>query len=77
MAVEGHRPLLAMVVEVEQVYFHCAKAFLRSRLWQPKTWRPEAVASRARIAQVLERPDDDVQDLERYYGPSYAANLYT
>lgn len=22
----------------EQVFFHCAKAFKRSKLWQPETW---------------------------------------
>src|SRR5688500_1150728 len=50
MVEKGHRPLLAMVVAVEQVFFHCAKAFLRSKLWEPETWRPDAVPSRARIA---------------------------
>jgi hypothetical protein len=28
------------------------------------------------IAQTLERPDDTLEDLERYYGPSYADGLY-
>ena len=44
MVVKGHRPLLALVVDVEEVFFHCAKAFLRSGLWKPETWDPEAVA---------------------------------
>jgi uncharacterized protein len=76
LVVRGHRPQLAMLVEVEQVFFHCAKAFLRSRLWQPETWNPEAVDSRAQIAHQLERPDEPIEDLERYYGPSYGDNLY-
>jgi predicted pyridoxine 5'-phosphate oxidase superfamily flavin-nucleotide-binding protein len=29
---------LAVVVEVEELYMHCAKAFLRSSLWKPETW---------------------------------------
>jgi len=29
---------LAVVVTVDDVYVHCAKAFRRSRLWQPDTW---------------------------------------
>ena len=33
MVVRGHRPVLAVVVEIEEVFFHCAKAFLRSGLW--------------------------------------------
>ena len=32
-----------MLVEIEQVFFHCPKAFMRSQLWQPESWKPEAV----------------------------------
>jgi PPOX class probable FMN-dependent enzyme len=38
LAVQGKRPKLAVVVEVEELYMHCAKAFLRSSLWDPSTW---------------------------------------
>jgi uncharacterized protein len=76
MTVKGHRPVLAMIVEIEQVFHHCSKAFLRSNLWQPDTWTPEAVASRAVIARTLERPGDRLEDLQRYYGPEYAQRLY-
>ncbi len=38
LVVKGKRPKLAVVVEVEQLYMHCAKAFLRSSLWDPETW---------------------------------------
>ncbi|WP_103351919.1 pyridoxamine 5'-phosphate oxidase family protein [Amycolatopsis sp. CA-128772] len=38
LVVRDKRPKLAVVVEVEQVYMHCAKAFLRSSLWDPATW---------------------------------------
>jgi uncharacterized protein len=76
MVVRGHRPVLALHVEVEEVFYHCAKAFLRSELWEPGTWDPAAVPSRARIAQRLERPDETLEDLERHYGPAYAAGLY-
>jgi hypothetical protein len=34
----GQPALLAIRVHVEQVFFHCAKAFKRSRLWQPDSW---------------------------------------
>jgi PPOX class probable FMN-dependent enzyme len=76
MIVRGHRPALAMLVEVEQVFTHCAKALLRSKLWQRESWEPDRVPSRARIAQALERPEDTVEALEQYYGPSYAEKLY-
>lgn len=77
LVVKGHRPVLALVVEVETVFHHCAKAFLRSQLWDPETWDPEAVvARRAVIAQQLERPESTVDELDAYYGPSYADQLY-
>jgi hypothetical protein len=33
--VDGKRPKVAIRVRVEEQFFHCAKAFRRSRLWQP------------------------------------------
>lgn len=76
LVVKGRRPVLVCEVEVDQVFFHCAKAFLRSQLWEPSTWRPDDLPSRARIAHTLERPQDSLEELERYYGPQYRANLY-
>lgn len=76
MIVDGHRPLLGLVVSVEEVFYHCQKAFLRSKLWQPESWTPDAVASRATISQAIERPDTPIDELERYYGEAYAQGLY-
>ena len=40
-AYQGRLPLTVLRVAVEEVFLHCAKALLRSKLWQPETW-PEA-----------------------------------
>jgi PPOX class probable FMN-dependent enzyme len=77
LVVKGHLPLLAMVVEIDELFHHCAKAFLRSSLWDPSTWSPESrVPRRAVLAHQLERPDASVEELDEYYGPSYAENIY-
>ncbi|MFC7219371.1 pyridoxamine 5'-phosphate oxidase family protein [Streptomyces polyrhachis] len=76
MTVKGHRPQLALVVGIEQVFHHCPKAFLRSGTWQPETWDPEALPGRARIAKLLEAPERSLEELEEYYGPKYAERLY-
>src|SRR5262249_24068134 len=76
MTIKGHRPLLALVVEIEQLFYHCPKAFLRANLWKPASWDPAAVPSKAQIAHHLERPQDTLEDLQRYYGPAYSARLY-
>ena len=73
---KGHRPRLALQVEIEQVFFHCSKAFLRSELWQPETWSPDAIPTRAVIAKALERSDQPIEEIEAYYGPNYGKNLY-
>jgi PPOX class probable FMN-dependent enzyme len=45
----GGRPAeLALIVHAEEVYIHCAKALIRSRLWDPATW-PEELPSAAEI----------------------------
>ena len=76
LIVKGHRPEIVVEVAIEQVFFHCSKAFLRSRLWDPETWDPEAVPSRALIAKSLERPDESLDELEAYYGKAYSDGLY-
>ncbi len=76
MVVKGHRPALALVVHVEQVFFHCAKAFLRSGLWEHSTWTPAALPSRAEIVKSIEDVPETLEELETYYGPDYAKRLY-
>ena len=78
LTVRGRRPVLAMVVEIETVFFHCSKAFRRSQLWEPGTWQPERVPSRAAIAHELEPVAGlGIAELEEYYRPeNYDKGLY-
>ncbi len=75
MAVKGRRPIMAVVVDIDEVFHHCAKAFLRSKLWDPQSWE-DPVPPRAVIAQTLEAQDKSLAELTEYYGPSYAEKLY-
>jgi uncharacterized protein len=75
MIVKGHRPILALVVEIEEIFHHCAKAFLRSQLWRPETWL-DPVPARPVIVKTLERPDEPLEELSTYYGDQYAKHLY-
>ncbi|MCC6704054.1 MAG: pyridoxamine 5'-phosphate oxidase family protein, partial [Thermomicrobiales bacterium] len=38
LQIQGKTPKLATVVEIDEVYMHCARAFLRSGLWKPESW---------------------------------------
>ena len=40
MAVQGKEPKCAIVISVRQAYLHCAKALLRSKLWQSDYVQP-------------------------------------
>src|SRR6478672_9668375 len=66
MTVQGKRPILALEIAVDEVFFHCAKAFLRSNAWDPESWDPGAVPSVAQLAQAM-RQDMSLEQLEKYY----------
>jgi PPOX class probable FMN-dependent enzyme len=77
MVVRGHRPTLAIVVEIEQIFFHCAKAFKRSSLWQPDSWAdPTALPSIACITKDVMDIPETLEELEQYYGEAYEKRLY-
>ncbi|MDP9026041.1 MAG: pyridoxamine 5'-phosphate oxidase family protein, partial [Actinomycetota bacterium] len=66
MIVRGNRPELAVLVDVDEVFFHCSKAFLRSKAWEPEAWQPTAAPRRAVIAHAVERPEDSLDQLDAY-----------
>ena len=71
-AYDGTQPMVALGIDVDEVYLHCAKAFRRSGLWDPASW-PEA-GDRPRAAEIwkghlhMEAPADAIEaDLEAGY----------
>ncbi len=84
LAVKGKRPVLALLVEIEEILGHCAKALVRAQAWHPQTWRPGEVAdvsatARARRAQGLPELHEgvtSVAELEQAQVASYGDDLY-
>jgi PPOX class probable FMN-dependent enzyme len=77
MTVRGNRPVLALLIEIDQIFFHCAKAFMRSELWQPQSWRPDALPSAAALTKAVQDTPETLEELEEYYAPAnYAKLLY-
>jgi PPOX class probable FMN-dependent enzyme len=76
MTVQGKRPLLALEIAIEEVFFHCAKAFLRSNAWKPETWNPTALPSVAEIAKALRSDWTEAQLDERYNEDNMRRVLY-
>jgi PPOX class probable FMN-dependent enzyme len=76
LAVKGKRPILALEVHVDEVFFHCSKAFLRSNAWQPETWTPGSVPSTAVLAKSF-KAEQSLEELEAYYSDeNYRKMLY-
>ena len=66
----GKPPRTAIVVETEEVYTHCPKAFVRSKLWNPETWPdPATLPTSAEVTLAHQRnPEltlDQVEERER------------
>ncbi|MEU4575803.1 MULTISPECIES: pyridoxamine 5'-phosphate oxidase family protein [Nonomuraea] len=77
MIVKGHRPKLALVVEIEQIFFHCAKALMRSALWKPEQWGPDPLPSHAALVKEVQVTQESLAELESYYAEaSYTKKLY-
>jgi PPOX class probable FMN-dependent enzyme len=77
LVVEGHRPLLALVVDIDTIFFHCQKAFMRSNLWKPETWTPEQLPPHARLIKSVQDTPETVEELEEYYSEAnYTRGLY-
>jgi hypothetical protein len=76
--VGGKRPLLAIGVEVEEVFMHCAKAFKRSGLWEPGKW-PDISAMAPAACMLFDhaKPADmTLADIEKRLDLGYKTTLY-
>jgi uncharacterized protein len=76
--VKGKVPTLAVGIEVEEAFIHCAKAFKRSGLWEPERWPDRGgLASPAKMLHDHTRlPDTTVEDMGRFLQESYTKRLY-
>lgn len=78
MAVNGRKPLIAIAIEVEECFIHCAKAFKRSEFWQPSSWPPaESLPSAAKILSAHAKSANlTIEEVEEKLKESYTQRLY-
>ena len=62
LAVNGKLPVTVIAVTAEQVYFHCAKALIRSRLWDASTQIDRAVLPT--MGEMLKEQTGDAEPAE-------------
>lgn len=78
MTVNGKRPLLAIAVQVEEAFLHCAKALKRSELWNHDQWisRDELPSLAQMLVDQTKLPDCTVEQMEEFIEDSYKNRLY-
>jgi PPOX class probable FMN-dependent enzyme len=78
LAAEGKRPLLAVAVEVQECYLQCAKALIRSELWEPhEPPGGESLPCAARmLADQMRLPGLDAQAVQALLDEAYRDHLY-
>ena len=71
-AVEGKVPRLGLLIEIDEVFTHCSKAFLRARLWDPATFvERTALPSSGEVHRSL-NPEFDAQRYDAERAARYA-----
>lgn len=77
MAVGDRIPELAIVVEVDQMFFHCAKCMIRSSLWEPEQWPTlSGLPSLAETMVSAGRLRESVQEMQAIVDKDAATRLY-
>jgi uncharacterized protein len=78
LVVKGKRPVLAIEIEIVQVFSHCPKAFMRSGLWDQSAWPSiEDMPSVAALCKAVQDTPETLEELEEYYAkPNYERRLY-
>jgi len=78
LAAQGKTPQLAIVVEVEESFLHCAKCVKRSGLWEPARWPDrEGLASPAQMFRDHAKLSHvTVEELDQRLQEGYRKNLY-
>ncbi len=72
-AVEGRAPRLGVVVSIQEAYTQCAKALIRSDLWNPtRHIERAALPSHGEILRRISLPELDVAEHERARAERYA-----
>jgi uncharacterized protein len=78
LVVKGKRPILAILIEIDQVFSHCQKAFMRSSLWAPEEWPAiDHIPPVPALTKAVQNPPETLEELEARYSPSnYSRLLY-
>jgi PPOX class probable FMN-dependent enzyme len=76
LAARGTAAQLAIRVTIGECFFHCAKAFMRSRLWHPASWQqPMHISWGAYLASKIGAGEDRARQIDQFVEEDYKKNL--
>jgi PPOX class probable FMN-dependent enzyme len=76
LAARGRPAVIAIRVHVEECFHHCAKAFIRSKLWDPASWSERLKISFGKMAaRRMELGDDVAEQFDAAVEEDYQSNL--
>ncbi len=76
LAARGAPALLAIRVSIRECFFHCAKAFIRSRLWSTESWQAPLKISFGRIlAATMGADGETARKIDQAIEQDYKHNL--
>ena len=77
LAVNGKVPDFAVLVRVEEAFYHCGKAVIRSKLWEPDAALPiDALPSYAAAVKDHAELDDPVEMIDNLFMMNEQYRLY-
>jgi len=71
-AIEGKVPTLGILIEIEQVFTHCPKAFIRSQLWDPERFADRSELPSAGEVHRSLNPEFDAETYDSERAARYA-----
>ena len=76
LSARGAPALLAIRVTVRECFFHCAKAFIRSQLWNPESWPDRQKISFGKMLTALVGGDEKLaEQVDKAIEHDYKNNL--
>lgn len=77
LSAQGKPALLCASIEVEECFFHCGKAMIRSKMWKPERWTLYKDSLLARgLAKKLDSKDLTEEVIQEHLEESYRDKLY-
>lgn len=73
LSASGKPALLTTHVDIDECFFHCGKAMIRSRLWQPESWKDDELEM---VKHFADKHDLSEQEIESGLEQSYRDKLY-